>query len=298
MAQLMVAPRVSMSFDEFCSVDGPAVALDGFVVGPPQHRGVHASFDHHGDVARRSLPATCEQVFAAIRECHPVVAPTRGQVRSGLGMFVNDCDPDVAFSVWMLQHPDRCATRGVAELCRLEGELDTCGGMVASADLMAMASLMWVVEPWSSRFAEVPLMGASEMGEVIAEIGERLDRFAAGAMGDPTGSVTGSFDLVDRFDDVWVIREHNPLGRAAAAAAGASTVVSVRAHATADARVVSVCTNDVSLDLHSCWDELNRLEGCSAADRWGGCDLVGGSPRTAGTVLGDAEIVAAIRAAR
>lgn len=296
MPHVVVDPRRTVSFEEFCTWYGPAVALDGYVEGEPRTAAQHATFDHHGDVRRVELPATCEQVLAAIHRTHPVIAPQRGEVRDGLDIYVNDCDPDVAFSVWALEHPDAVEADDVVALYRLEGRIDTHGGMCADVDPAALDALCWVTEPWAERFTEIPLLGRSEMTEIIDAIGERLGAFAAGHAG-ATSRAAASFELVREHAGIWVIRETHPLGRCVAAAAGARLVVVERAGPTRGTRTISVCGRP-GVDLRTSWDRLNSLEGLDGEgnDRWGGCDTIGGSPRASGTRLDDDTLLNALRA--
>jgi hypothetical protein len=224
------------------------------------------------------------------------VSPTAGTVNADLRVCVNDCDPDVAFSVWMLQHPERTASTAVRELTALEGELDAHGGMARHIDLVTLAELCWVVEPWAAQYRDLALLGASEMADTIAAIGERLDAYAAGTTGDTSAAMAATFTTIARHDRTWVISEDHPLGRCAAAAAGATTIISVRTGPQQGTRAISICTADGAVDLNDVWRTLNDLEGCAPDDTWGGSDLVGGSPRDRGTTLDDATIVAAVAA--
>lgn len=297
MTHVVVDPRRSTTFEEFCTWHGPAVALDGYVAGAPRISGDHATMDHHGDVRRAELPATCEQVLAAIWGTHPVVSPAVGTVRDGLDVYVNDCDPDVAFSVFALEHPEAVEAASVVDLYRLEGRIDTHGGMCADVDPAALDALCWITEPWAERYAELALLGRSEMTEIIEEIGARLEAFAAGHHHTRNAAVAATYERVGGRDDIWVIRETHPLGRCSAAAAGARIIIIERPGAEAGTRTISVCGTN-SIDLRGTWDTLNRSEGidAGAVDRWGGGDTIGGSPRAAGTRLADTEILDALEA--
>lgn len=295
MARLMVHPRETVTFEEFEQrAPGPAVALDGYVIGPTRWSpaGTHASFDHHADVDRFSTRATCEQVALALRSRFSLVTGDGGRPRDGLTVHVNDPDPDVSLSWWLLCHPALVDHPAVRTLVDLEGAVDSSGGTAAPGDPAVLEVLAWVAEPWARRRDDVANMTAEEMAEVIAECAERMDAVVAGRPGRVP--LSASYETLAEEAGVWAVVEHHPLARARVVVDGAEVVVAVRPGPVAGTQAVSVAKGApwVDVDLDLVWAELNDAEGIAPEerDRWGGSDLVGGSPRERGTRLAPGEV--------
>ena len=299
-AALVIHPRQTLSFDQFCATDGPAVALDGYVVGPTRcdATGQHASFDHHAGVDRATTPATCQQVAAAIRDGVALLVDDHGRPRPQLLVHVNDPDPDVALSWWLLNHPSLWDHPVVRRLVDLEGRLDASGGTIADADIDWLEVLAWVIEPWATARRSIPSLDAEGMAGVIDAVCVRIDELVAGRPGQL--ELTTSYELLHEVGPVWAICEHHPLARAAAVAEGARALVSVLPGPHPTTGTVTLCKadSDVPVDLELVYADLNLIEGrdLSDLDRWGGSDLVGGSPRSAGTHLSLDDIVDAVLA--
>jgi hypothetical protein len=287
---LRVHPRQTISWEEFCATVPPvAVALDGFVAGPPAADGAgHFNFDHHVGVARYDTPATCTQVVAAVA--------SRALPDGNMDVHVNDADEDVSLSVWLLRNRHRCLDRRVLELVVAADALDTSGGCDASgasADLLG--ELCWVMAPYRQVRNRVCRLTASEMAAVIDEVGDRLDAWLAGRGGRvPTA---GEFTVLARAGPVAVIAEDGPLARTGLRDAGIAVFASVRRQPDGR-RDVTVGTTgpDVGVDLGAVFDRLNVAQGVpvSSPDRWAGSDTIGGSPRRSGTRLGDDVLLAAL----
>jgi hypothetical protein len=294
----MIHPRQTLTFDDFCDLPGPAIALDGYVDGPPcqDDSRTHANFDHHLGVDRWSTPATCQQVAAAIRAGLDLVVTTDAQPLDDLKVHVNDPDPDVALSWWLLNHPHLCDHPAVRWLFDLEGRLDASGGTDPGVDRELLEVLAWVIDPWARRRRAIPTLDASAMADIIDEVGARVDEFVAGRPG--VVELSTSYELLHDAGPVWAICEHHPLSRATAVADGARVLVSVLPGPQPTSGAVTICKAhpDVPVDLELVFADLNVREHLlpSAPDRWGGSDTVGGSPRHAGTHLTVGAIVAAV----
>lgn len=275
---LIVHPRETISFDEFTGSPAPAVALDGYVHGPSRwDRCGHYNFNHHDGSDRFTTRATCEQVALALRGGAPIAV-------AGTSAHINDDDPDVALSVWLLEHADLVFEREVAELCTMQGAIDTYGGAAGMPALEELARLAWVIDPWASR-PRCESRDAAGMAEVVAEVCERVSAFVAGRAEKLTGD--WGYRLLRTDGDVWALTEDHPLARAQACADGAHVFIAVRD--TNGRRHVTIGKSSpfVDLDLVAVWDALNLADRCDRAgfETWGGGDQIGGSPRSDGTGL-------------
>jgi hypothetical protein len=288
-------PGEVVTFEEFCSYPDWAVALDGYVNGPSRwdvsHR--HVTFDHHENCDRYVARATCEQVALAVQA---------GMLRSWenggcqhASAWVNDPDPDVALSVWLLRNPDLVTNRDVAALIRCEGVIDTTGGCVTPGDAEPFERLAWIIDPWMRvRSAGTP--SAPDLAGIVDAVGERLDAFAAGRSG--RARLDDTFDVVERRGNIAVVDERSPMARCRYADAGISTFVATRPRENGGAADVTVgrVSPWEGPDLAKVWNSLNSAEGVptESCDRWGGSDMIGGSPRRGGTTLCVGDVLAII----
>lgn len=291
---LHVLAGQTMSFERFCAEPGPAVALDGFVPGPPcWEANRHWNFNHHEGVDRLTTRATCEQVALAIRMgLFSMLCPGDG-TEPVIEVYVNDADADVCLSVWLLEHPGLVDDPAVVRLVAAEGMLDVTGGTsVPTTDPAFLDELCWVFAPYDDARAAGVAGSDSEVVKIIAEVGDRIDAHLSGRGGRRLAS--GHYRVLARDGQVAVVREYGPLARARMRADGIGVFVSVRE--TKDHRIVSVGKTGpyVAMDLEAVWERLNRAEGCVGAERWGGGDSIGGSPRRGGTRLPVGVIMAAV----
>lgn len=287
MPALVVRARQVETFEEFCARPGPAIALDGYVVGPTRWdlHAEHANINHHEGVDRFGTRATCEQVALAVRS--GLLQAWRGLLDEGPTVWVNDADPDICLSVWLLRNPARVTEPRVDALVRMEGLIDTTGGTCVPCDeAVTLEELNWVMEPWLiAREAGLYEADDAFLAQVIEEVCDRLDQYADGAGGRCDDC--SSYDVLFKTGRVSVVVEHGPLARAHMLDDGVEAFVSVRARSDGRSIVTLAKTSPfVTVDIDAAYALLNDLEGCGdSTDRWGGSDTIGGSPRASGTGL-------------
>jgi hypothetical protein len=281
-----VHPGRVLDFDRFrTSHPAAALALDGYVEGPSRWDwdGPWGTLDHHAGVERLRTGASCEQTAAAVRlGLWDRLGPGRT-----LQVHLNDCDADTCLSVWLLRHPDRIAEPPVRALVRWEGSLDAHGGCALGlVPERYLPHLAWVFEPYVC-WREDPGadLGPDTQLRVIDEVGGRIDAWADGRareIDDDSG-----YEVLRRTEHAVAVAEHGPYARLALQADGRSCFVAVRRHGGRTVMTIGRVDDDVPLDLLGVWSELNELEGREPDhdDRWGGGDLIGGSPRRSGTLL-------------
>ncbi|MDQ3932155.1 MAG: hypothetical protein M3252_04870 [Actinomycetota bacterium] len=274
-------PNEVVTWEEFKRLPAPAVALDGYVEGPPRQNPTHASFDHHTGVDRLATRATCEQVALAIRfgPLQLIEDPDR------LHVHVNHADEDVCLSVWLLEHQDAIDEPRIRRLVDAEGLLDTTGGCyVPVTDQDFLGQLAWIFAPCQRRPNTV-----ATMARTIREVGRRLGRFAAGKA--QKARTASAYTVLERRGRVAAIEEHGPLARAQLRQVGIDLFVSRRYHKGRVEFSIGKTSPYVAFNLPRAFQELNRLEGCEGDDVWGGSETIGGSPRRGGTRLGVATIL-------
>jgi len=211
----------------------------------------------------------------------------------GADVHVNDADPDVCTSIYVLSHPERLADGAVERLVVAEDIIDTTAAFWCPPwiDDRYLAELAWVFAPYlTARETGLP---RDEAG-LRALIGEVLGRIAAHVDGrGGTSPAGGDFDVIARRGNAVAVIEHGPYARLALRRAGFMCIVAERT--TGERRDITLAKASPfrGPDLLSCYRRLNELEKCPT-DGWGGSDLVGGSPREQGTSIPLVAILEAI----
>lgn len=287
---LVIHPQEVVEFDYFQRLQGPAIALDGFVSGPTVYSKdlSHISFNHHEGSDRYATRATCEQVALALAG-----RPGRFWRDRSVQVHVNDADADVCLSYWLLAHPELAFSPPVVHLVHAEGCLDTSAGCVIPIfDEHDMDKIAWVFEPCFT--APIPA-SIDILRTVITEVGKRIDAFVSGTAREAKQNC--SYNLVGSVGKVAIVSDAGPLARATMGRDGIEAYVLVRDTAGVHMSV-GVTDPTVDLDLPAVYRMLNVLEkGQGDPDgAWGGATTVGGSPRGSGTKL-SCGVVAAVLAA-
>lgn len=276
-----IAYRVgeTRSWEEFQLLPAPAIALDGYVPGPTMRDETgHWSFNHHEGVDRFATRAACEQTALAIRFgafeelCHtgrPVA-------------YVNHVDEDVCLALWLLRHPEHADHLHVNRLVITESLFDATAGCASGIASEIADVVAWVFEPyWSVPRPDTP----EAMAAVVDAVSVRLDVFAQTGRHGKVSPHWSGYEVLRRVGRVAAVHEVSPRARTKYRDDGIDVFVAVK-HAHDDALDISIGRTSpfVAIDLRTVFEELNRRE--PAPDHtWGGGDLVGGSPRTTGTLL-------------
>jgi len=283
------------SWDEFCATHGPyTIGLDGYVASGTRFdpAGPRLNLDHHMEVDRLATRATCAQALLAVRqglfECFQDGDGPRAEV------CVNDCDEDVCTSWFLLAHPDLAAPGRCPPLNRLVGVVDvldtTAGAYPLPPDLSLLKELAWVFAPYHSFRQSGELYRRRPEGHrgVVAEVSSRIERHLAGRGG--THPLDGRYQRLGGGPGWAMIREVGAQARIAAAADGIRAYVAARERPDGRwAYAVGRASPFVPFDVPGILGALNEAEG-AAEDRWGGNDLVGGSPRARGSRLPPGEV--------
>lgn len=286
----------TLTFEEFRRRHpAPAIALDGYVDGPPQWdiAGPWGNLDHHDGVDRAATPATCQQAALAVRAGLWDWMPGRRAT-----VHLNDCDADACLSVWLLRRPATIADPAVDALVRAEGHLDASGGCSADGagpDLLEV--MAWVFAPYDEwRNDPAAATGDDAQLAVVEAVAERLDLYAAGAAS--RRATASTYQVLHRTEHVAAVREQGPYARLGLQRDGWRCFVAERHHGGRVVMTVGCTDPNVPVDLGAVWRDLNEAEGLDPdrGDRWGGSDLIGGSPRGAGTHLSVEEVAAVVEA--
>lgn len=291
-----------MGWDEFrAKTPKFSIALDGFVSTGPRFdgSGPWLNLNHHEDVDRLATRATCGQVLMALRQglftCFRDASGPRATV------WVNDCDEDVCLSWFLLKHghlAEHAMNPALNRLVSLEDALDaTAGAYPYPADLPVLRELAWMFEPYRTfrNSGAIDRKQQSEYVRVVTDVELRILAHVAGK--------GQSIPLDTRYERIgggagWaMIREQGAQGRTGAFGDGIRAYVAVRERG--DGRwtyTVGRMSPFVPFDVPAILAALDRAEGSTGSDRWGGGNTIGGSPRVSGSALTPAEVTKIIDA--
>lgn len=293
MFRLSIEPGVVLSWERFCEERPPyAIALDGFVSGPPRcdMSGPWVNLNHHEGVNRLATRATCEQVLVSLR-MGLLESFTEEQEANGT-LYVNDVDEDVCLSTWLFRNHfllDSARSESIHRLVYLEGLLDTTAGAYPlPLDSDELQELSWVFKPFHDRCRGE--RGASltvkEKEAVVDEVCRHIGRWVRGH--------SDRIDLDLRYKVLgggvgWsLVKETGVHARTAMRAHGIRAFITARERE--DGRhdyTVARMSPYVPFPVQELFGVLNAAEGIGPeeGDRWDGGDTVGGSPRARGSGL-------------
>lgn len=299
MIKLVVKPRVTESWEDFCASSPPfSIALDGYVADAPKfdRNGPRANFNHHEGVSRLATRSTTGQVFVAIKQGLFETFQKDGEPFAIA--HVNDPDQDVASSVWLLKNCQRVMkdksepliTRfiGVVDL------LDTTGGLYPlDPELDIRKELAWIFEPYMEfrKSGTLQKLNAQEMSALIEVVCGRISEYSFGR---------GKRVALDtRYEKIysgngWVmIKEIGMEARARLAADGINAFISVQERGDGNWNyTIATRSEFIRFPVIPILLQLNAAEGLGGglAAGWGGGNTIGGSPREGGSKLAPREV--------
>lgn len=294
MIKIEILPRESFSWVNFCKMSPPkSVALDGFVTDGPcwDELGLRANFDHHSGVVREATMSTAMQVMFAIK----------GGLMERFGgvatVWINDPDQDTCLATWLLAHHaqfDSVQSHPIINrLLALTDRLDITGGAYPMRlDDEVLAIHNWVFEPYQELRTSGALANADAavMRNCLDAVHARLN---ATLMGQPgRRELRRDFKLLHDSTRFKIIDETGGNeARYALFSAGMNAFVSLVATRPDGRFVYSIGRRSRYIDfpLRQLYTALNAAEQqqqqLELDDSWGGSDIIGGSPRRAGSGL-------------
>lgn len=280
--------------EEFIENKPPfSVALDGYAYGAPwfDEAGPRANFNHHEEVDRLATGATCEQVLTAIRSGFFLQTFRKDGVPT-VEAFVNDCDQDVCTSYYLLTHGPmvEAATNPIInKLVAVEGKLDaTAGAYPFHPDLAIMREIAWIFEPYTEfrKSGEINKRDAVQYEQIIELCSRRIEDYVLGKGKEIPLDMR--YEVLDRRPGYSVVREIGDHARIAMYASGVNAFLAVQEIPGGDALRCTLGRRSlyVPLPLSETADIFNQTDPLvHGQNRWGGGNLVIGSPRATGTGL-------------
>ena len=279
-----------LTWEEFCKRSSSfSISLDGYVKESPKFdpSGPRVNFNHHEGVSRLEMRATCGQVLMAIRQGLFDCFRDKNGVRADV--YVNDCDEDVCTAWFLLKHPHLVIGSTHTLLNRLvsmEDALDTTAGAYPyPKDLPALRELAWVFEP----YRRIRLNGDLERKDaklfegVVTDVEHRISAHIVGKGSEIP--VDMRYERIGGGNGWTMIREIGAQGRTGAFADGIRAYVAVRERPSGGyAYTVGRMSPFIPFDVPKILQRLSDFED-QMTEQWGGGDMIGGSPRVAGTKL-------------
>lgn len=298
MIRLLLEPATPpMSRAQFCALkSGYSVALDGYVRGGPWFTptGPWANFNHHEDVDRLATRATCAQVHLAVRQ--GLFQCFRDHDGPRCDVYANDCDQDVCLAWYVLHNHYRTEPTMNAPLNRLVGLEDmldtTAGAYPLPLDLPVLGEVAWVFEPYTAfRLAGgLDTRDAHRFSSVVEDVEARIDRHLMGHGG--TVRLNTQYKVLrtgGHGPHAWsLVNEVGAQARTGLFADGLRAFVAARERQGGGyVYTVGRMSQFIPFPVVAILSALNEADGIllDARDRWGGSDMVGGSPRIAGSKL-------------
>lgn len=280
-----------------------SIALDGIVSGgswyDPATR--HANFNHHDCFSRLAVRATCEQVYVAIVQGFFSAFNNGKSVE--LNIFVNDCDEDVCFSIYLLRNRKVVGKEANGRLRRLvetEGKIDATGGTYRLTTTATIWSeLAWICEPYRRFRMSGEIFGKEPAAyeQVIDAVGRRIqENINGGGAARTLDSGMLRYRRIGGGKGWSMIVEEGEYGRRGAIDDGIEAFVTVQERPDGrHAYTIGRVSEWIPFDVQGVLNYLNREEHLAeSVDRWGGSDTIGGSPRLNGSALEPGTVEAAI----
>lgn len=301
MIKVVIRPNETFSKEEFLKDTEPySIGLDGAVDSPTfrivTERGPWANFDHHSGVDRLSTRATSAQVHLEINMGLFKTFSDRGPKAT---VWINDVDQDVCLAVWLLQNNERVINHADPIINRLvytDEILDATGGAYPfSVDAQIRRELDWIFEPYLMKRFSGSLRQATafDLRTILEAVCYRITQYTLGRgeqidlLGDSKIITTESYK-----DLKWsILVESGPKARMLSFIKNDAFIAHL------STRTVSLHGDktryDYTLARRSVWipfpipelyDHLNTIDvGLSEINKWGGSDIIGGSPRKIGS---------------
>lgn len=294
MIELHVEPRTVQAWDEFCDRSPRnSMALDGYVAGPPcfSHRGPYVNFNHHEGVDRLATRSTAAQVLISVKQ--DLFHTFRRDGAPFAHVFVNDADQDTSLAIWLLRNQERIAgSRSEPLISRLVFCSDmmdaTAGAYPFPPDAEIMREMSWIYQPYESsrQTGHLLSLNAIEMETLIEAVGARISAYSLGKGGQVTPD-TG-YSTMHRGGGWVMVRELGAQARTRLFQDGIKAFVAVRDRPDGKYTYsIGRMSAFVDFPLDQFYVTLNKAEEIADGDtdRWGGSNMIGGSPRQGGSRL-------------
>ena len=299
MIELRVEPRLVKAWETFCMENPPySIALDGYVEGAPKydHAGPRLNLNHHEGVDRLSTRSTSGQVYIVVKQ--GLFDRFRRDDEPTAIVYINDPDQDTSLAVWLLRNHQRIAGIKseplINRLVFAEDMLDaTAGAYPFDPDSDIMHEQAWIFDPYiQSRISgHLQSMTTGEMEGVIDAVGARISDYSVGK--GRKLPLDTRYEVIDSGNGWVMIHEIGQYARTDLFSRGVRAFVSVRERKDKNyTYTLGRMSQFIPFAIEELYGKLNDIENISSNDmnRWGGGNIIGGSPRQTGSKLKPVEL--------
>ncbi len=278
-----------------------SIAIDGYCKGSPrfdQERTI-LNINHHEEVDRIATRSSCLQAMLLVKlglydgfrdeDGHPTAT-----------LYCNDCDQDVALATYILIHPEDVNRPKLRELVRVEDLMDMSGGLYPTRKrLQLMKQLNWIMQPYTKARTSGALqqLDAKGMERVVREMHKRIRLTLYN--GPREVEVDTSFEVLADHGSWQLVREIGEAARVGLAERRVKAFVSLISEKDGRCRyAIGRLSQFIPFPLSKLYAALNKAEGipADAEHRWGGSDIIGGSPREIGSRLSPEQVAEVVNA--
>jgi hypothetical protein len=220
-------------------------------------------------------------------------------------IYVNDPDEDTCLAWWLLRNNEQVRNHANPRINRLvycEDRLDCTAGAYPFGDTKMRRMMAWIFDPYNEpRFkGKVAQMDASEMRNVIEAVALRIDDHFFGVSGELP--LEGHYERIGGGADWTLVKETGSASRMAMYNDGIKAFAALVAEKPDGSRVYTLGRRSiwVPFDIPALYARLNQEEGdiVGPTNRWGGSDIIGGSPRETGSRIAPARLQEIVNAFR
>jgi len=295
MIQLIVEPRVVKTWNQFIEESPPySISLDGYVSGAPNYQssGPRLNLNHHEDVDRYSTLCASMQAYLKLKtglfEKFNLNNEPHAQI------YVNDADQDSSLAAFILTKPESSLNiknqNKLEELLHHEQLMDITGGMFPlDTKSRVMQKMAWIFEPYEDVRISGKLysMNGNEMKNLMQDIFLRIEKHLSGKSLE-MGLDNSYTILYGKRDSFALVKENSAYSRAKMIRDGIKVfALLVRENEGVYKYILGKISDLIPVPLPEIYDFLNKFENIKSddADKWGGSQTIGGSPRIKGSKI-------------
>lgn len=287
--RLVCRPGRTVTWKKFQEYPARSIAVDGFCSGRPQATkdGLRININHHEEVDRFATRSSCDQALILVKM--GLYERLQEDGRPSATLYVNDCDQDVAFATYVLMHPKHADRPKLKQLIRLEDLLDMSAGLYpVRKKWHLIRQLNWITEEYTDLRSRGLLgtLNAGEMEALLLRMHRRIRDALFGRVKEVF--VDTRFERLEEHEGWTLVRETGKQARLGMAEAGVKAFITVLEEGEGRWRyALGRLSHFIPFPLGEFYEALNAAEGIGRreADRWGGSENSGGSPRKSGSSL-------------
>ena len=288
-----------MTFAEFKATHPKgSVAIDGYCDDVPVFDSTGwANFDHHVGVNRLATRATAAQLALAIR-MHMFDSWTDENGDRAMHVYINDCDPDVRLSLWLLENmgevlnPVNPPLNRLIQMCDY---LDSSGGTYPFPMDMNLETYDWCFEPYfAARLnGTVDRKNPDDYLRILTDCGLRIRQHLMGNGGKCKAD--DRYTVLHQGKGWCIAREDGYRARMRMVNEGHLAWILARQRQDGNwTYTIQRLSEGIPFSVMGIIAEANRVEGGEV--HWGGGTLIGGSDRSKGSKHSPSEMVAIVEA--